>query len=157
MEASLVAVADAASGCVPDVRAGGDARTDRLEHGRPRCQLVGEWRSSGGPPPRHALAASLLEQRLDVHEVAVVADERTGTVGVGADDREAGEIAGRGSTPSFSSNTMERRAIASATSDSSVAPGRAPTRVAALTSAYGCSKMPEAELHPQHPLDGRAR
>ena len=68
-----------------------------------------------------------------------------------------------GSVPSFSSSTIERRAISSATAGSSVSPtdpgsgGQAECRRARRRDiSVGLLEKPEAELHAQDALDGDA-
>ena len=113
-------------------------RVRDAHHVHRRCR--GARRSRSPPDAQGVDPASRLLQRLDVDEVAVVAEEVAGAVGDRPDDRDPAEARSSGSTPSFSSRTIDRvassrpRRASSATRPRRVDGASAPT--------YGRSNSP---------------
>ena len=64
------------------------SRTQRVEHGGHARQLIEELEMERRAVGTDAVAPVALEERLDMRDVGVVADERPSVVGVGPDDRE---------------------------------------------------------------------
>ena len=131
------------------------APTEGVEDGPPPRELVDRLDDLAvADDPERVAAGPHLAQRLHVDQVAVVAEQVAGAVGDRPDDRDALAAGASGSTPSFSTRTIERSA--SDAGGAATPPRRASSKAASAgTSTYGPVEEPEPELHAQDPLDGR--
>ena len=126
----------------------------RAQHCRPSGQLVlhDDGRSVRDDPERRAAAPARLDQRLDVHQVAVVAHDSRGLSAPGPITAIAASDGASGRTPSLTTRTIDRRA----SSLPDLAPPPRPARPGSpsvSSATYGSLEQAEPELHPQHPAD----